>query len=227
MCLSSVIIKASSSAKISSRVLMSTAPKTTSNYRAACKSLVDIIGDKPIDQYTAHDIDIFLIKKRNSSSIASARCYYAALSSIFETARRWGYISHNQWRQVRRPDPGNKTPAYFTVPQFRKFLRLIDDERFRDLVIVGFYTGLRSRELRRLTWDDVDLNRRIITIQNTEASPTKNKRSRAIPIHNDVVKVLRIQTFEAGSDLGSLIALGFAAKANKIGGRREPRSEPG
>jgi hypothetical protein len=60
------------------------------------------------------------------------------------------------------------------------------------------------------------------------------------PIVNDAGKVLglgrvgiglrikaEIQTFEAGSDLGSLIALGFAAKANKIGGRREPRSEPG
>jgi len=53
------------------------------------------------------------------------------------------------------------------------------------------YTGMRKGELELLTWDDIDLERRMIYIRPKEKR-TKNKmRPRAMRMHPDIFKVIK------------------------------------
>lgn len=56
------------------------------------------------------------------------------------------------------------------------------------LVIAALHTGLRSSELRSLTWDDIDFRRRIITVR---AAYAKNGESRSVPMNNVLTSTLR------------------------------------
>jgi site-specific recombinase XerD len=174
--------------------------RTVKSYTTACNRLVQKVGDTLLTEYTPQVLDHFLSEVISETSLATARTYRACLSSMFETARRWRYIQHNPFTEVKRPEPGDRMPAWFTVEEFKKFLSMIDDERFRDLAIVALYIGMRAQELRQLTRDSIDLKRKTITVMNRQGARTKNKRSRVIPMHNEVIKIMRRRLRSTDSD---------------------------
>jgi integrase len=71
-----------------------------------------------------------------------------------------------------------------------EFGRLMDvlPAHTRTIVAMGFYTGMRRREILNLTWDKIDLKNRIIKL---EASETKDKEKRKIPICDVLYNILK------------------------------------
>jgi integrase len=67
----------------------------------------------------------------------------------------------------------------------------------RPMLTTAIFTGLRASELRGLTWDDVDLDRRVLTVRqradrwNTIGSPKSDAGKREVPLAPMVVNVLR------------------------------------
>ena len=57
----------------------------------------------------------------------------------------------------------------------------------RELLAMGYYTGMRRGEILSLTWDKVDMKNRFI---NLEAEDTKDKEKRSIPICDELYKML-------------------------------------
>jgi integrase len=53
------------------------------------------------------------------------------------------------------------------------------------------YTGLRKGEVWGLTWPDVDLERRIITVRRSYTGPTKSGRHREVPLPSTLVEILK------------------------------------
>jgi integrase len=58
------------------------------------------------------------------------------------------------------------------------------------LYATAIYTGMRSGELAALRWTDISLPRRMITVQRSHDGPTKNGRSRHVPIGNALLPIL-------------------------------------
>jgi integrase len=56
------------------------------------------------------------------------------------------------------------------------------------ILVTGFYTGMRRGEILSLTWDKVDLDRRVIRLGATD---TKDKEPRHIPICDELHQVLK------------------------------------
>ncbi len=107
-----------------------------------------------------------------------------------------------------------KVPWLAVVPKFRKpkvalfsrdyqWLRSDDEvRRFLaasrtedDHVFVFYatavYTGLRAGEIAALEWPDVDLDRRLVTVQRSFDGPTKSDRVRYVPILDPLLPVLK------------------------------------
>jgi integrase len=69
--------------------------------------------------------------------------------------------------------------------------------RGRALVVTAILTGLRASELRGLTWDDVDLDREILTVRqradrwNAIGSPKSDAGKRDVPLAPMVVSALK------------------------------------
>jgi integrase len=60
-----------------------------------------------------------------------------------------------------------------------------------ELYATALYTGCRAGELFGLEWANVDLNRRLITVQRSFRKPTKSNRVRYVPILDPLLPVLR------------------------------------
>ena len=67
---------------------------------------------------------------------------------------------------------------------------LEQDQYERLLEELPGHTGARKNELRRIRWDQVDLNGRVIRLP---ASKTKNKKARTLPIYGDMRRWLKHQ----------------------------------
>jgi integrase len=69
--------------------------------------------------------------------------------------------------------------------------------RWRPLIITAIFTGLRASELRGLTWDDVDLERKVLTVRqradawNEIGAPKSEAGQREVPLAPMVVNTLR------------------------------------
>lgn len=80
-----------------------------------------------------------------------------------------------------------------TDDEVKRFLAAARDEGdvVFTLYATAVYTGMRAGELGGLTWDDVDLERRLITVQRSFDGPTKSGDVRYVPILDALLPVLR------------------------------------
>lgn len=80
-----------------------------------------------------------------------------------------------------------------TDDEIRRFL----DAAFSEGEVVGalyaaaVYTGMREGEFAGLRWDDIDLERRLITVQRSFDGPTKAEDVRYVPILDPLLPVLK------------------------------------
>lgn len=61
-----------------------------------------IIGDLEVSKAGIEQIERLLSVKKMESSSWTSRKYHVVISSVFEAAKRWGYLSINPCRQVVR-----------------------------------------------------------------------------------------------------------------------------
>ena len=122
------------------------------------------------------------------------------LKAFFNKAIELGYLDKNPLKNLKLRVPVCH-PAFIGLNELNKILEVENDKMFYDIYIVTFYTGLRNSEIVNLQWDDCDLKRRIIKIQNKENFLTKNKRERIIPMNDKVIDIL--QSIEYQNSYGS------------------------
>ncbi|MBX3217126.1 MAG: site-specific integrase [Labilithrix sp.] len=80
-----------------------------------------------------------------------------------------------------------------TVEERDKFLRAAHDdgEHVFALYSTAVFTGMREGELAALHWDDVDFDKRLITVQRSFEGPTKAEDVRYVPILDALLPTLR------------------------------------
>lgn len=59
------------------------------------------------------------------------------------------------------------------------------------MVAAALYTGMRRGELAGLRWDSVDLDRACLIVKFSFRGPPKNGKPRVVPIHRELVPILR------------------------------------
>lgn len=80
----------------------------------------------------------------------------------------------------------NRRERVLTVQEFNR-LQEKAPRHLRDIVTMGYWTGMRKGEILNLTWDRVDLKERFIRL---EASDTKEGQGKAVPLGDDALRVL-------------------------------------
>ncbi len=164
--------------------------KTFSTYQTAFREWLRVQGDSCLNTIGIREIEHFLSVKKVEASEWTARKYYIALASAFEKAVQWNFISLNPFRKVSKPKVREILPVFFTESDFRLFLTANKDKDFAELCITALLTGLRLGELLSLRWTDLDFAAKTVLIQNSEAFTTKSKRSRVVPMSEELSKLL-------------------------------------
>lgn len=92
-----------------------------------------------------------------------------------EERRRVERDSANRWRAER---------GYVLLPSLRD---VVFTDHVKPLILLSMNTGCRRGELFDLTWSNVDLDRRILTVTGATA---KSRRTRHIPLNREATSVL-------------------------------------
>lgn len=100
------------------------------------------------------------------------------LKSIMNYASVWYDFNFNKvyckMTNFTNPNEVEKEMMYFTYEQFKKFLSVEDDLKYRTMYEILYYCGLRRGELRGLTWKNIDFNHKTLSVkkQITDRSGT-------------------------------------------------------
>ena len=146
-----------------------------------------------------------LIRQGRSRSLAGK--VVSSLGSILAEAMARGQVARNVVHEQAR---GDRRRARVEKRHTRKLQVGVDlptkDElramlehagRLRPLLVTAIFTGLRASELRGLTWDNVDFERRVLTVRQradrwkTLGSPKSDAGKREVPLAPIVVNTLR------------------------------------
>jgi integrase len=130
------------------------------------RALRPILGTLPASNLTAVRIDEVLRGLREKLSGPTVNRYRSLLSSVFSFAVRSGRLHANPIRQVPRYKESEGRVRFLTVDEekaLRKIIRRFCPEREAELDL-ALHTGIRRGEQFSLKWENVDLERGILTV---------------------------------------------------------------
>ncbi len=91
---------------------------------------------------------------------------------------------------------------FFTYEEFQKFISVIDEFNYKTFFEVLYYLGLRQGEATALTWNDINFNKKEVSINKTlttklkgqlytVSSPKTPSSNRTLPIPNKLLESLK------------------------------------
>lgn len=123
---------------------------------------------------------------------ATVNATLGCLSSAFSYFKRQGWIGSNPCHGIESIENPNAN-AYNWIKTREEGSRLLEACKPELAVMVAFAlaTGLRQEEQLHLRWDDVDLERRLITVHRGRHGTPKSGRVRHVPIVDTLLPLLR------------------------------------
>ena len=193
------------------------APNTLRLYRTVLDGLLDHAGDVLVRDAVPSDVLAFLGSRDLNETGRDA--YFTRLKVFFRWCRREGHVEEVVTDRVDVPTGPQVFPHWLSREEFDQLLQTMrsaseeanDDEVgwLVPLVIVAAYTGLRLGELAALRWREVDLDGRRVTVRHREASRTKSRRDRVVPLARTAGEALRgLADGRSGRDADDLVFTG-------------------
>jgi integrase len=164
---------------------------TVDMYRRTLSNFAGINGNYPLRKITARHIDEYKTNRLKCIKPVSVHIELRALKASFNTAKRWKLLSENPSEESPLPSVPEHAPVIFTLEDFQKLLKVIQETWLRDMTLLAVLTGMRRSELVNLRWANVDLERRVVQIESTATFKTKAGRRRTIPLSDAALIILR------------------------------------
>jgi len=185
------------------------APSTVTLYKGAINAFRKYCGDHLLTYYTPQMIEYFKVSHLEKVSPTKVNIDIRSMKSVFSTAVNWGLLRENPFKRCRALRLPQMNPIYLTPEDFQNLLSVIHYDWFQDIVRFAVSTLMRVGEIVNLQWSSIDLNRRLINVENTELYRTKTRKSRVVPMNEWVYYFLlkkvrksnRVFTFPDGKAL--------------------------
>jgi len=148
--------------------------------------------------------------KRKGLAVPTVNHAVKILRMPFIAAHKAGYIEINPTENAVKPlrdEAGDIEKDVFTPTQIAALIEAAPSEDWKGVILCGYYTGLRLRDVANLEWSSLDLDKRSITVRTR-----KTGKKVTIPIHPEFAAWLAKQTRGIGK------AAVFPTLAGKSGG---------
>ncbi|HSS17117.1 MAG TPA: tyrosine-type recombinase/integrase [Candidatus Dormibacteraeota bacterium] len=178
------------------RLAVKTADGASGRYLADLRSRLGqfaaIFGTKPVAEITATEVDNWL---RSLSDSTTGRCrspttrnnFRRVLVSTFNFARTRGYCVENPAAKSAKAKQIDSPVGILSVEELARLLENAPSDLI-SYVAIGAFTGLRSAELERLDWKEIDLQSGLIEVT---ASKAKSARRRFVKIQPNLARWLQ------------------------------------
>jgi integrase len=138
------------------------------------KKLIEWFGDTAADSIRSREIETFFQQEKWAP--ATWNRYRALLSLTYRLAIRAGKVKENPARLVQHKTENNGRVRFLSSEEEGR-LRDVIREKFpkhEPELDLALQTGLRSGEQYRARWDDVDFERRVVTIPLDKGGKTSH-----------------------------------------------------
>ncbi len=171
--------------------------KSIEHYKTKDKILREPFGERAAASITPQDINDWLTK--HCKTPATANRYRAFMSLAFRLGMENGKVETNPARLVRLRTENNARLRFLSRDEYTKLLGIIqrDNPAQVPALIVSVYTGMRWGEQFSLTWEQVDLKRKVIRL-----TKTKNGSARNVPLNSIALEALTKQREAVPHDAG-------------------------
>ncbi|SRR5260221_8263908 len=137
---------------------------------------VESFGQRKIAELSAQEIDSWL--RELSVGPLTRNTFWLRLSVLFDFARKARWCVSNPLGEVQKAKWIGAEPGILTPEQFARLLESAGAATLPYWAIGGF-AGLRSAELERLEWQDIDFERELVEVTRAK-SKTASRRHVAI-----------------------------------------------
>ena len=153
-------------------------------YESLISSLVSFFGSYRVSEITPSLISQYKIKRRHVKVALNREL--SLLKVVFNLAiREWQWVKENPVSMVKLEKEHPGRVRYLTEEEFDRLLNEFP-EWLKSIVMVARHTGLRKENILSLTWSQVDLFRRLITIDHT-----KNNERLSIPLNETLLSLFK------------------------------------
>lgn len=156
-------------------------PRTAKSYRQCLGQLARAFTGKRLGELHPFLVERYKRERLEAGARVAVNRELAVLKALFNRCREWGiHEGENPVRQVK-PVKEPQGRLRYLEPEEEGKLLAAADEPLRTMVLVGIHAGLRLRsEALTLRWADVDLKRRLLTVQ---AAYAKSGQTRSVPLN--------------------------------------------
>jgi len=150
-------------------------------------------GHLKLSDFGIHHVDQFVADRRHLSD-KTLHNHLTHLTANLNLAHDLGWLARVP--RIRKPKIIAATEDYSFLRSDEEISRFLNaarkhGERVFNLYATAIFTGLRQGELAGLKWDDVDLEAELINVRRSFDGPTKNKKTRYVPIAPELVLLLK------------------------------------
>jgi integrase len=162
------------------------------------KSLFPAFGNRLLSQITTKQVEEWKAWRARTVQAKRLNDELDLLKEMFRRAREWGITRNDPCQGVKKLKQPEKAPRFLSEEEVARLLDSAPGE-WKALIAIGVYAGLRAGELTNLRWDDVNVQKGTITVQNQSNWLTKSQRNRTIPIAPALLPYLRHHPRQLGS----------------------------
>jgi site-specific recombinase XerD len=158
-------------------------------FKEFCKGRkINLISDFTPDYAT----EFYNVIQANDPKPKTVNAYLSLIRSLFKSELIKGHIGKNPFDHVNNLRVSKKVPDYYTQAELDAFFKQEMESEYRNAFTGFLNTGMRFEELANLTWDDVDLEKKLIKVQSKGEFRTKTFNSeRSIPMTKPLYKLLK------------------------------------
>ena len=132
---------------------------------ASFKNLLPVFCKKPLHLITTREVEGYARDRSVKVKGATINRELALLRHLFNIAMDNGYTDQNPARAIKRyPESPWRHKFFFSESEIKALINA-SAPHLRPILALAFGTGLRKGDILSLRWDDVDLDRSIISVQ--------------------------------------------------------------
>ena len=190
--------------------------RTYNRYKSICDlHLIKDLGEYELEELKPNVLQDFLLEKIDENySTNTIKGIVSVLKQALRLAITLEFVDKEYCSNLKMPSSEEKEISVFTKKEQQVIESFCLNHKKRNYIgiVICLYTGIRLGELLALTWDDIDFNSNLLTINKTSYSakvddktqiivdkPKTKKSNRVIPLPNQLVKLLKIIKKESNS----------------------------
>lgn len=162
-------------------------PNTLRSYRNVTNLFMKSVGRTVLIRHVrTEEVEQFVRDKSISANTRANR--FRHLRAFFRWAEAGGHIPDAPTADITAPQKEDKVPKAIRPDELSAVCAAVSDRAAWRVQLFRFayYTGMRSSELARLQWENIDFDTRLVTIPKQ-----KNRKAQTIPLNSKAAEVLR------------------------------------